>query len=366
MPELADVFRQFGASYLDQHGHSVLPSHRRAVRDLVNCRTVAMGGHLEQCDTCGHQQLRNHSCKNRSCPKCQHAETQRWIQQRKAELLPTRHFHVVFTLPQELRELVRRNQKRLLDALFKAAAESLLKLAEDERFVGGQVGILAVLHTWTRTMVWHPHVHCLVTGGGLAPSGDAWLPSRRAFLVPVKALSQIFRAKFVALIRRRLPEADLPEEIWRNDWVVFTKSTLEGADALLRYLGRYVRRAAITNSRILAVRDDEVAFTYRCSKDRRVKVMRLSPLEFCRRFLQHVLPRGFHKIRYYGLFSPRHRQALRRIREQLLLTAAPSSKIEPIDDVDEPTGYHHRACSECDQGLMVVVGRFQPKWYYPP
>lgn len=367
MPDLADVLRQFGPDYLRQHGGGVLPSHRRAIRDLANCRTGALGWHLEQCDACGHQLPRNHSCKNRSCPKCQYAETQRWIEQRRDEVLPVPYFHLVFTLPQELRDLVRSNQKQLLDALFKAAAESLMQLAEDERFVGGQVGILAVLHTWTRAMVWHPHIHCLVTGGGLAPAGDAWLPSRKAFLVPVRVLSRIFRAKFVALFRRRMPGVGLPDEVWRKEWVVFSKAVLEGTDAVLKYLGRYVRRVAITNDRILESRADVVSFRYRSDKDRQVKVMRLAPSEFCRRFLQHVLPRRFHKIRYYGLFSPSKRLALKRLRRHLHLLAVTEASIhEDRKEEAQSLTPRWRSCPQCTQGLMVVIGRFQPKWYYPP
>jgi hypothetical protein len=213
MAELADVFRQYGRQYLETFGEAVLPSHRRAIADIVACRTEALGGYLVQCDSCTVQDKAYRSCKNRSCPKCHRGDTLRWLEKRAGELLPVMYFHVVFTLPMQLRRLVRGHQKKLYAVLMKAAAESLMKLAADPKYVGGRIGILALLHTWTSAGIYHPHVHCLVPGGGITPDKSSWISSRKKFLVPVKALSPIFRAKFLEMVQDAMPCLQIPREV---------------------------------------------------------------------------------------------------------------------------------------------------------
>jgi hypothetical protein len=234
MLEVADVLRRFGPAYLAQHGAALLPSHRRAIADLQLCRTPALGGHQFRCDTCGEELFAWHSCKNRACPKCHTTQTREWLQQRRAQMLPTPYFHVVVTVPEELRTVFRANQKDCYALLMRASAEALMELARNPRYCGGTVGILEVLHTWTRQLHYHPHVHCLVTGGGISDDGSAWLPVRhKAYLVPVKALSRLIRGKFRAWLQRKRPDLAMPETVWKQDWVVHCTPWSAGATAVL-------------------------------------------------------------------------------------------------------------------------------------
>jgi hypothetical protein len=255
MPELADIFRRYGAAYLQQFDHTLLPSHRRAIEDILDCRTEARGGHVYVCDHCGRSQYAYHSCRNRSCPKCHQQQTEAWLQARRAELLPVAYFHVVFTVPQELRRCLRGHQKTLYGILMQAAAGSLIKLAADPHYVGGLIGVLATLQTWTRTLAYHPHVHCLVPAGGVCADRRTWLDARATYLVPERALSRIFRGLFSELVARRAPQLRLPDAIWHTDWVVYCKPTIQGTQRVLDYLGRYVHRVAITNRRIVSIDD---------------------------------------------------------------------------------------------------------------
>jgi len=266
MPEVAEIFKSHGKEYLDKFQEKMLPSHKRALRDIVRCRTEYFGAHIYRCDHCGAVQLLYHSCRNRSCPKCHAKETKRWIEERMDELLPVKYFHVVFTLPEELREIVRSNQVVLLSLLMTMAALSLQELALDPKYVGGRIAILAVLHTWTRAMIYHPHVHCLIPAGGISKDGTTWLPSNPGFLVPVKALSIIFRAKFMAKAREAFPNIDFPQSLFKKEWVVYCKPAVQGSKKVLEYLARYVHRIAITNSRILSVKDGMVTFRYKDHK----------------------------------------------------------------------------------------------------
>jgi hypothetical protein len=295
MPELAEVFRQFAPRYLKRFQDRMLPSHIRALRDISACRTEALGGHVFQCDECATLHYAYHSCKNRHCPKCHGTDTRNWLEKWREKLLPVLYFHIVFTLPKEPREIVRAHQKVLLGILCRAAAYSLMKLASDPHFVGGAIGILAVVHTWTRAMVYHPHAHLLATGGGILPDGTRWLSARRGFLVPVTALSKIFRAKFMELARSALPGVIFPKSPWSKEWVVYTKPTVYGTEKVLSYLARYVHRVAITNGRIISIENGRIQFRYKDSREKIWKTISLEAMEFIRRLLQHVLPRGFHK-----------------------------------------------------------------------
>jgi Putative transposase/Transposase zinc-binding domain len=353
MPEIAEIIRTFGPAYRSRFGDRLLPSHARALRDLTACRTEVLGGHLAQCDQCGHRHYAYHSCRNRSCPKCHTADRERWLEKRRTELLPIPYFHVVFTLPAALRNLVSRHQKQLYAVLFQAAAQALLSLSADPRYVGGQIGILSVLHTWTRQLGRHPHVHCLVTGGGLTAEGD-WVTARKRYLVPVVALSPLFRARFMALARKALPEETFPDTLWEKDWVVYCKPALQGSRKLLDYLGRYVHRIAITNRRILSIHKEQVTFEYQDSRDNRWKQCRLPGEEFLRRFLQHVLPRGFHKVRYYGLLGPRQRTRLRQL-QWLLATQASDPPLVPETTSEGGGTSESCPCPICENGVMLVI-----------
>ena len=360
MPDMAEVLQLYGRDYLHRFGQDLLPSHRRAMQDILQCRTEALGGQLLQCDHCGQEHYVYHSCRNRSCPKCHHHDTEVWLAERRQELLPVPYFHVVFTLPQELRELVRRHQQDLYDILLRAAAQALIKLAADPHYVGGLIGVLCVLHTWTRTLVYHPHVHCLVPAGGVSADRTEWRPSRTSYLVPVHALAKLFRGLFLDLVRQERPDLTLPEVVWTKGWVIYCKPTTQGREQVLKYLGRYVHRIALTNPRLLSIADGQVCFRYQDSQDQRWKTMTLPAHEFIRRFLQHVLPQGFHKVRYYGLWSPVHRPLLHQLQLCLAGYAADPSPpspepAQPATDTWCPPFRAGHLCPSCGQGLLVVI-----------
>lgn len=357
MLRLADVIRQHGPGYMERHGASMLPSHLRALKAILRCRTPEMGGHLARCPRCESEHLLYHSCHHRACPQCGHDATTRWLARQRELLLPVPYFHVVFTLPAELRRLVRSHQTTLLPTLFRAAFTSLARLCADPHFLGGRIGALAVLHTWTRTLEWHPHVHMLVPGGALAPDGRTWIaapPRRTRYLVPVKALAESFRGRFLHLARRALPGVAFPPIPWDKPWIVFAKPVVQGAEKVLEYLGRYVHKTALSDQAIVANDDRTVTFRYQDSQDHRRKTMTLPADEFLRRFLQHVPPRGLHRVRAFGLLHPAHRDSLRQL--QLLLaprqrTATPTPERPPRLRLP---------CPRCRQASLVLLRRLSP------
>ena len=353
MTTVADVVRRHGPAYLTRFGRAVLPSHARALRDIARCRTEEMGGHIAHCEDCGAEHSRHHSCRNRACGQCGADRTDAWLRSQRELLLPVRYFHVVFTLPAELRFIIRSHQKPLLAALFRAAFESLSALCCDPRHLGGRVGALAVLHTWSRTLDWHPHIHMLVPGGAL-DDGGAWRTARRRkkeFLVPVKALAKKFRGRFLFLARKAVPTVQLPDLQRKRKWNVFCKPSVQGPERVLEYLGRYVQKTALSNHAIMECADRTVAFRYRDSKDQRVRKMTLPPGEFLRRFLQHVQPRGFHRVRSYGLLHSSQRVTLRRL--QLMLQPK-----APVDSTLEQARVHRRPrCPTCKSERLRVVRR---------
>jgi hypothetical protein len=369
MLEVADILRRYGGEYLQKFGSSMPARHRRAFQDILHCRTLAMGGHVFSCDHCHHQVYSYHSCRNRSCPKCHGDDTENWLENRDKELLPVTYFHVVFTLPSELRSLVRSHPKILYGTLIKAAAKALIKLAVDPHYVGGRIGVLALLHTWTRTLLYHPHVHCLVPAGGVSDD-QQWLPARQNYLVPVKALSRIFRGMFRDLVAQALPDVIIPEVVWNKEWVVYCKPTIQGAEKVLHYLGRYVHRVALANSRILSIDQDQVTFRYQKCGATSWNTMTLSGQEFIRRFLQHVLPKGIHKVRYYGLWNPSQRHLLHQV--QVVLAHDEPTQTTPetnhLPDEEAPTlsAPEKKTCPQCGQGILVCIGHIPRPRRAPP
>ena len=361
MIEIADVFRSFGEEYKIKFDAAMLPSHERVINDIINCRTKNLGGHLFRCDTCHKEVFSYRSCKNRHCPKCHSEQTRNWLEQRQAELLPVPYFHITITVPEELREIFRANQRDCYAILMKSSAKAIIKLARDKKYVGGTVGVLAVLHTWTQQLVYHPHVHCLVTGGGLSDNGQEWLPARNDFLVHVKALAKLVRGKVMDALKKKRPDLQLPKSVWRQSWVAHCTPWGTGEKAVLDYLARYTFRIAITNSRIVALDDQTVTFRYKHRKSNRQRHCRLSGEEFMRRFLQHVLPSGFNKVRYYGLWHYSKREKAQQIR--LMLTKEQPTQdeddmLEPElqDDEETPTGIKEGAvCSHCGKGTLIHV-----------
>jgi predicted RNA-binding Zn-ribbon protein involved in translation (DUF1610 family) len=313
------VVRRHGSDYLSRFGKALLPSRARALRDIARCRSPALGGHIAECQSCGSRHVEYRSCNNRACPQCGSARTDRWIEEQRDLLLPVPYFHVVFTLPEELRFLVRSHQRQLLPVLFRSAFEALSTLCRDPKHLGGRIGALAVLHTWTRALEWHPHVHMLVPGGALTDDGR-WItaPKRnKRILVPTQKLARLFWGRFMWQARRAAPGVDFPDVSSAKRWIVYCKETVQGSDCVLEYLGRYVHRTAISNRAIVSCSEGSVSFRYRSHRDDKTKVMTLPPDEFLRRFLQHVLPRGFHRVRSFGFLHPKHRTTFRRL--QLML-----------------------------------------------
>jgi len=369
MIEVADVFRRFAADYVSAHGASMLPSHRRAIEDILDCRTAALGGQVWRCDACGTEVFSFHSCGNRSCPKCHTAQTQEWLEHRQAEMLPVPYFHITVTVPAELREVLRANQRDGYAALMQASAAAIIELARDPRYVGGTVAVLAVLHTWTQQLNLHPHVHCLVSGGGISEDASTWHPARQNFLLPIKALAKLVRGKFRALLQRRCPDLVVPDVVWQVPWILHVTAWGNGEQAVLDYLARYVFRIALTNARIVGLDDQTVTIQYKERKVGRARTCRLSGDEFMRRFLQHVLPRGFHKVRYFGLWHPAQRHNAARVRQMLQLQAPP--KPDPLQDLSVPPPEPIDAepvppiepmiCPHCQQGRLIFIRRLSPQ-----
>lgn len=364
--EVADVFRQHGQEFLQRWGEVLSPQQHKAFRDIRACRTAALGTQVQQCDHCGHQEIAYRSCRNRHCPKCHSRTRNEWLRDRAAEILPVPYCHVVFTLPRELAPLALQNPKVVYDILFRAVAESLLEMAADPKRLGARIGFLAVLHTWTQRLEHHPHVHCVVPAGGLSSDGQRWVPApNRKFFLPVKPLSRLFRGKFLAYLREafaknrlefwgRLRElahpvrfSDFVAALYEVDWVVYCKPAFGGPRQVLQYLARYTHRVAISNGRLLGLDNGQVRFRWRDSQDHnQMKEMSLEAVEFIRRFLLHVLPSGFVKIRHFGWLSNRNRKkAIQHCRELLPPFALESLAIESPQPI----------CPVCRVGHLRVI-----------
>jgi len=355
--ELGDILRMYGADYRQKYASKLLPSHRQAMLAIERCRTPTLGGQLYGCLSCQEFQYSYHSCRNRHCPKCQHEQTQAWLEVQQELLLPAPYFMLTFTLPAELRELTRSNQKLVYALLFRASAEATQKLARDPRYVGGQIGLVGVLHTWTRNLLYHPHVHYLAPGGGLSADGQTWLPACNHFFLPVKALSKLFRAAF----RRGLKKAGLfeqvPNQVWHKDWVVHCKPVGNG-QAALKYLAPYIHRVAISNRRLIAIEHhgsmetSQLTFQYRASDTGQLKLCTLSVESFLQRFLQHVLPHGFVKVRYYGFFGATQRSRLACLQQRLGNCADPKQSDEISESTSQAEHQQKILCPKCGRPMI--------------
>lgn len=365
MVELADLFRHYGPAYRAKFGDRLLPSHQHAMWAIEHCRTEALGGHVYPCPDCDTRVYQYHSCRNRHCPKCQNEQAQHWLEHQHDLLLPVPYFMLTFTLPAPLRPVARSHQAFLYDLLFRTSASATQHLAADPRFIGGQLGLVGVLHTWGRTLTYHPHVHYLIPAGGVADDGQTWRPARDDFLVPVKALSGIFRARFRDALRSTELFDLLPASVWEQEWVVHCKPVGNGETAF-KYLAPYIFRVAISNSRILRIENDQITFRYRASDSGQAKLCTLAVEDFIHRFLQHVLPKGFVKVRYYGLLSVAQRAQLTTLRQQLAPALTAPLSISPASAMDKPTPFAESVVLSLTPVLTEDVPRVTPLAPPPP
>src|SRR3984893_13186841 len=377
--EVADVFRRYGEAYRQEHGASLSMAQRRAMTAIEVCRTAVLGGHLEQCDHCGRQRNAYNSCCDRHCPKCQSFARVKWLQGRQAELLNTQYFHVVFTLPQQIAAIAYQNKRELYGILFRATAQTLLTIAADPKHLGAEIGFFAVLHTWGSNLLHHPHLHCVVPGGGLSADGTQWIPCQAGFFLPVQVLSRLFRRLLLEYLvkafdaaklqffssleslRDRSSFLDYLAPLREAEWVVYAKRPFAGPEQVLDYVGRYTHRVAISNNRLLDIAEGKVTFRYKDYRhEAQQKTMRLEADEFIRRSLLHVLPDGFQRIRYYGFLANRYReQKLTCCRELLGMPAPETPALETPKNYreryEELTGSSLWQCPVCRQGRMLVI-----------
>ena len=378
--ELADVFRQHGPSY--RQSHRLSPQQHRVMRAIEQCRTARLGGHRDQCDRCGHTRVSYNSCRNRHCPKCQSLAKAEWLDQQRAQLLPIHYFHVVFTLPDSLAQLALQNKRVVYNILFRAASETLRRIAQDPKHLGAQIGFLAVLHTWGQTLLHHPHLHCVVPGGGLSADGRRWIACRPNFFLPVKVLSRLFRGLFLhyleqAFVQNKLEFYGTLEQLsdqhtFRDflhtlrqlQWVVYAKRPFGGPAQVLDYLGRYTHRVAISNHRLLSLDGGKITFSWRdYRRANQLREITLDADEFIRRFLLHVLPEGFVRIRHYGLLSNCRRELRLSTCRQLMGVAGPTPQSERRDwkaRYQTLTGEAIDLCPACHQARLLRVEVFPP------
>jgi hypothetical protein len=378
-PTLGDVIRRFGPALLDQRGATLTPAQHAVLFTLGRCHTAALGGHLYRCDTCGAERPAYNSCGNRHCPSCLGHKSAEWLAEREAELLPVPYFHVVFTVPAEVAALALGNKKVVYSILFRAASETLLEAAANPEHLGANIGFLAILHTWTQTLLHHPHIHCIVPGGGISPDGTQWVKSRDDFFLPIRVLSRLFRGKFLAYLAEamragtlRFAGATAPlatpagfaaflQEQRSKEWVVYAKPPFGSPEQVLKYLARYTHRVAISDRRILDIQDAGVTFRYR-DNTRGQQVMTLDGVEFLRRFLLHVLPTGFVRIRYFGLLANRTRaKNLARCRELLAANPTTAEASAPsAPSAPKPAEEERDRCPSCGTGRLRYVGILAP------
>jgi hypothetical protein len=384
-PEVADVFRRYEDDFFAQWGHVLSRRQRKAFAAIRDCRTAALGGHVEhveECDTCGHRVISYNSCRDRHCPKCQAAARAKWLAARQSELLPVAYFHVVFTLPQQIGGLALQNSREIYSILFRAAAETLLTIAADPKRLGAAIGFLAVLHTWGQNLHLHPHLHCVVPGGGIGPDGAKWVGCRKqSFFLPVQVLGSRFRNLFLTYLQEAFQEGKLRfhgdmaklarpaafealcDRARKIKWVVYAKAPFGGPEQVLKYLARYTHRVAISNSRILTIDDGKVTFHWKdYAAGNETKTMTLDAVEFIRRFLLHILPTGFVRIRQFGFLANRARREKLGLCRALLGVRAPT----PPNSADVDRKAEEKRCPACKTGRMILVRVCQPPGIVAP
>ena len=386
--ELADIFRQHGAAY--RSAHALPLNHLRVMRAVEVCRTATLGGHKDRCDSCGHIEISYNSCRNRHCPKCQILQKEKWIEARNEDLLPIQYFHVVFTIPSGLNPLVIMNQKVIYDLMFRSVSETLTELSGNPKHLGARIGFMSVLHTWGQNLMDHPHIHCVVTGGGLSLDGDRWVSCRKRFFIPVRIMSALFRGKLLAHIKSTFEAGELifpggigylkelhvferfRKQLYYKNWVVYCKPPFDGAKGVLQYLGRYTHRIAISNNRILTADNGTVSFRFRdSSDDNKQKTMTLKTDEFIRRYLLHVLPDRYVRIRHFGLLANRSRKDNISLCRELLGTPG---VIESVKEKKETwqeqllriCGIDVTVCPVCQKGRMSRVDELPPSRCHSP
>jgi hypothetical protein len=363
--EVADVIQRGGTRFLDRHQNSLTWPQVKVLNAITRCRTAALAGHRDQCDRCGHQTISYNSCRNRHCPKCQTNTRDKWLRARQRALLPVTYYHVVFSVPHRLVPLMWQNKRTLFDLLFEATAATLLEVAANPKRIGALIGFLSVLHTWGQTLQPHPHIHCVVPGGGLSPDQQRWIPSQQGFFLPLRVLSRVFRGKFVAGLKQLFRKNQLQffgacqqlsnskafnafvRTLFREDWVVYSKPPFGGPEHVLHYLARYTHRVAISNHRLLDVTNHDVTFRWKdYAHHSKSRSMTLSHEEFLRRFFQHVLPTGFPRIRYFGFLANRRRTLLLPLCRKLL------DALPPVANADSATSAH--CCPRCQAPMRII------------
>ncbi len=382
------MFRRYGADWRTANAGHLSPDQRRVMTAIEICRTAALGGHVERCSDCAHTRIAYNSCRNRHCPKCQWRAAEKWLNAREAELLPVPYFHVVFTLPAEIGAIAYQNKAVVYGLLMKTAAETLTTIAADPKHLGAQIGVTGVLHTWGQNLNHHPHVHCIVPGGGISDDGDHWVSCRQSFFLPVRVLSRLFRRLFrdgliaahakgeirvfgnLAELEDRVAFCAHLAPLRKREWVVYAKEPFAGPNQVLAYLARYTHRVAISNRRLLSIADGKVSFHWKDYRHRsKRKVMTLAAGEFMRRFLMHALPSGFHRIRHYGLFANGHRTEKIELCRSLLDTkGSPSEPNTDTPDADSASPSEHQICPCCG-GPMIIIESFdavRPGSYQTP
>ncbi len=377
--EVADIFRRYGESFRQLHGALLSSIQRRVMKAIEVCRTAVLGGHIEKCDQCGHQRISYNSCRNRHCPKCQSLARAQWLEKRRSEILDTQYFHVVFTVPEEIAALAYQNKRQIYGILFRAVGETLRTIAADPKHLGAQIGFFAVLHTWGQNLLHHPHLHCVVPGGGISPDGSQWIACRPGFFLPVRVLARLFRRLFLEYLEKAFDAGKLKffsslESLQdrrrfldylsltrKSEWVVYAKPPFAGPGQVLEYVGRYTHRVAISNNRLLDMGNGMVRFRWKDYRHHnKQKTMTLTADEFIRRFLLHVLPPGFQRIRYFGFMGNRYRaQKLAHCRQLLGTPTSETSAADVSKDYrdlyEELTGSSLRQCPVCHNGRMVLV-----------
>lgn len=379
MIEVADIFNEYGKSFRDKYKQPL--NTLKVMSAIENCRTATLGGHVDECDECGHIKVSYNSCRNRHCPKCQTMKKEKWLEERNKDLLPIPYYHVVFTVPSELKELMLRNKKEMYSLLFKSSSETLMELSKDKKYLGAKIGFIGILHTWGQNIIDHPHIHYIVTGGGLSLDEKEWVTSKKDFFLPVEVISTLFRGKFMYYLMNAYQEnrlefhgsiSHLTEqkemkkfkfELYEKKWVVYCKKPFKNAKYVLKYLGRYTHKVAISNNRILKMENHKITFRWRDYKDHnKNKIMTIGAWEFIRRFLLHVLPNGFVRIRHYGILSNRNRKKKVEKSKELLgvLIKTLQLKEQEVIELD------YKVCTCCGEGNMIRKEEIYPRCSSPP